>query len=63
MFTGGTFNTQVTHRIKMRYVAGLTNKMRLVFGTRTFDILDIDNVEERNVEMILTCKEGKSKGS
>lgn len=30
---------------------------RVKFGSRTFDINDVDNVEQRNRELILTCTE------
>jgi SPP1 family predicted phage head-tail adaptor len=30
---------------------------RVKFGTRYFDINDVDNVEQRNRELILTCTE------
>ena len=63
LFSGGAFNTQQTHRIRIRGINGLTTTMRLLFGTRALDILHIDNVKERYHWMILTCKEGKSKGN
>ena len=47
----------VSHRVRIRYVAGVTPRMRIVFGTRTFQISSITNTEERNVELVLLCRE------
>lgn len=48
----------VTHKVRMRYYDGLTaKKHRLVFGTRTFQIAAVVNVEERGVQMELVCEE------
>lgn len=46
-----------TRKITMRHYSGLTTKHYLLFGSRRFDILAIDNVEERNEWHILKCKE------
>jgi SPP1 family predicted phage head-tail adaptor len=48
--------------IDMRYLPGLTVSHRIVYGTRIFDILNIDNIDERNRELVLTCKEGTTQG-
>jgi head-tail adaptor len=45
------------YQIRMRFFEGLTTKHRLLFGSRTFEILNINNVMERNIEHILLCKE------
>ena len=44
-------------KIKMRYCAGITTKMRVSFNGRIFDIKNIENVLERNVVHILKCLE------
>lgn len=50
-------NAEVTHRVRMRYRAGITPEMRLVFNGRVFEILAVLNLEERNIELQLLCKE------
>jgi SPP1 family predicted phage head-tail adaptor len=50
--------SSVSHRIRMRYVAGVTTKMRVVFDEREFEIESVINYEERNRELILMCEEG-----
>lgn len=54
-------HSEATYEIKVRYIPTLTvlPSMRVKFGTRYFWILDVDNVDERNRELILACKEVK----
>lgn len=47
----------VTHKIRMRYIPGLTTTMRIVFGTRVFEIESILNVQERNRELVIMATE------
>jgi SPP1 family predicted phage head-tail adaptor len=47
----------ITHRVRFRYVSGVTAKMRVLYGSRIFNILSIINPEERNREITLACKE------
>lgn len=48
----------VTHRITMRYRAGITAKMRVKFGARLFNIRAVIDPEERNRFLELMCEEG-----
>lgn len=51
-------NAETVGRIRMRYLSGITADMRLVLNSRTFEIIPpINNVNERNKELILTVKE------
>ena len=54
--------SDVTHRVRMRYVAGVETKHRVAFGTRVFDIRAVRNVNERNIELEMLCTEGASAG-
>jgi SPP1 family predicted phage head-tail adaptor len=47
----------VTHRIRLRYLSGITPKMRVNYNSRIFDILSVINVGERNRELQLMCRE------
>ena len=47
----------VTHRVRFRFLAGVTAKMRGLYGTRYFNILSIINTDERDREIVLMCKE------
>ena len=46
-----------THRIRIRYLSGILPKMRVMFGSRTFEIVSIVNFEERNIFIDLLCNE------
>jgi len=48
---------QITHKIRIRYQSGITSKNRIVFGSRTFNIISILNYEERNRSFDLLCLE------
>jgi SPP1 family predicted phage head-tail adaptor len=49
--------TAATHKIGMHYIAGVTAKCRVLFGTRAFDIESVINPEERNEDLNLVCSE------
>lgn len=48
---------QVTHEVKLRYYEGLGPDHKFLFGTRTFEIKSVKNVDEKNEEMIALCVE------
>ena len=59
---GEQVQADLTHEIQMRYWEDVTTEMSLTYtdprkGDRTFEIERIINVDERNVEMLLQCKE------
>ena len=56
-FLAQQVQSEVTHRIRIRYYAGLQSDWRIRFGTKLFDILSIIDFEERHVEMQIMCKE------
>jgi SPP1 family predicted phage head-tail adaptor len=57
LFTAQQINAEITHKIRLRYYAGLTPAKRILFGTRVFNILYVMNIEERNVEHLVYAKE------
>lgn len=50
-------NSEVTSRIKIRYRAGIRPDMRIIFSSRTFDILAVLDPEGRRTELHLMCRE------
>jgi len=56
-FDASKVAAEVTHRVRIRYMTGITPKMRVVYGSRTFEIVAITNPEERNIALDLLCKE------
>jgi SPP1 family predicted phage head-tail adaptor len=63
MLGGASFHPEATHRVTMRYRAGLTADMRISYNGRYFDILNINNVLERNRFYVITAREGRSHGN
>ncbi len=52
-YDSALINSDVTSRIVIRYTSDIEPNYRIVFGTRTFLIDSIIDVEERNIEMHL----------
>lgn len=50
--------SQVTHKIVIRYYAGVTAGMRFNFNGRLMNIRHVINPEERSIWMELLCDEG-----
>jgi SPP1 family predicted phage head-tail adaptor len=53
-------NTELTVRVRIRYFRGVTPGMRVVYGSRIFDIQSAIDVDERHQEMHLMCAEVSS---
>lgn len=50
--------SEISHRIVLRYTKGIDSTMRIKFGTRIFEITSPPvNSYERNDELLLFCKE------
>lgn len=56
-FIANQLFTEATAQIRCRYVLGITTKHKIKFGSRTFDIINIQNKDERNIEFLLIAKE------
>jgi len=54
-YGGQTFVTEATHKISMRYRAGVFPNWQVRFQGTNFKILYIDNVEQRGVRLDLYC--------
>lgn len=53
----GRILSDVTHQIVIRYRADVTAKMRVVYGSRKFDIFSVQHDEESQRMTYLDCKE------
>lgn len=49
-------------RIRMRYLEGITRKMRVKYGDRLLDINSVIDSREAHREIQLMCKEGEAHG-
>lgn len=47
--------SDITHRFRLRYLAGVNTAMRVLFGGRPYDIVEAINVDARNRELELLC--------
>ncbi|MCM3763448.1 phage head closure protein [Neobacillus niacini] len=56
-FAAETVNSEVTHKVNLRYLSGITPDMRIKFGERFFSIISVINFQEKNIELQLLCKE------
>lgn len=48
---------EATGKIRLRYIDGVTPKMRVVHGSRIYGIEAVINVEEKNIELVLIVSE------
>lgn len=49
--------SEVSHKVRCRYRAGITSAMRIKYGTRIFSILSVIDWEERHESLLIMCKE------
>jgi len=54
----GKVNAEISHKITIRYLANLTEDMRIDFGGRYFNIRSIINPQERNEYLEIIAEEG-----
>jgi SPP1 family predicted phage head-tail adaptor len=58
LFAAQSVHPETTTRIVIRYLSGFTPKMRILYGTRIYlPTQPPINVEERNREISMLCKE------
>lgn len=56
-FSARQETAQVTTRITIRYLKGVTPDMRVLFNEKVYEILSVINLDERNISLVLMCKE------
>lgn len=49
---------QASVRIRLRYHVGVTTKSRIVWNGRVFNVVHVNNVDQRNRELVCLCSEG-----
>lgn len=57
LFDGVATDRPVTHKFCIEYIAGVTAETWVLFGGRRFDVVDVENYEERDFCLILRCAE------
>jgi len=56
-FESAKENAELTHRIRIRYTAGITTKMRVIWNSKVFEIMAVIDKDEKDTEYELMCKE------
>lgn len=56
-FTADMNNSEVSHKINIRYRGDINTKMRIIFEGRVFNIESIINFQERNILIQIMAKE------
>lgn len=57
VFQYRSISVDASHFVKIRGYAGITEYQRIDFGGRYLEILAIENIQESDFELFLTCKE------
>ena len=55
-------NAETTTKITIRYLSGITQKMRISYDNRLFNIEAMKNIGERDRQIELMCSEGTNNG-
>mgnify|MGYP002265685874 CR=1 FL=1 len=61
-FAAAQINAETTTKITIRYQAGITQKMRVSYDSKIYNIDGIKNIGERDRQIELTCSEGVNDG-
>lgn len=56
-FAAQKINAETNAVFKIRYKPNIDAAMRICFSTRKFNILHVNNVDARNIELQLSCSE------
>ena len=56
-FAAGEYVSTSTHRIVIRYQAGITSNFQVLFGARKFQITNVSNPTGRTHMLVLDCVE------
>ena len=62
VMASGETRSKTVYQVTTRWFPDLTPKHRLIYEGKVFDILNINDVEERRRELQFTCTEGLSDG-
>jgi len=56
-YASKTVNAEISGKVRIRYLAGVTSEMRIIDGTKTYQIEAVINIDNRNEELVLLVKE------
>jgi len=52
-----SISSDVTHIVKVRGNIACNAEQRILFGVRSFEVLTVEDIQERDIVKIITCKE------
>lgn len=52
-----SINVDATHHVTTRGYTDINEKDRILFNERILEVLTIENIQERDFELFITCKE------
>jgi SPP1 family predicted phage head-tail adaptor len=55
-----SINVEATHIIKIRAEIAIAEKNRIVINNRVFEVLTVEDIQERGILKVITCKERRS---
>lgn len=56
-FVMGTENPELPTLISMRYIEGVRQKQRVIGNGKTYAVVTVQNIEERNIDLVLVTVE------
>ena len=59
VFNAGRQNNVITHMIKARFTRLIDEKARLIFKSRIFNVVSVDNLNEISRELEISVREAK----
>jgi len=57
---GAALDAEATVRITIRYNSAVTAGCLITHGSKTYHVMGVDNVDERNIMLRLNCRENRS---
>ena len=57
IYENNQLQTKTTFEIEIRYNPTIKEDMRIVYGKKTFDILNINNLNQANIKLLITVEE------
>ena len=55
LFDGVSTDQVITHKFGIEFLSGITAEDWIIFESRRFDIIDVENCSERGLDLILRC--------
>jgi head-tail adaptor len=52
-----TVQSTASHIVTIDYHSGVNTRTQITFGSRTFQVEGFHNPDERNIQLVLACKE------